>query len=103
MRRIPRQRFIVPLLFVGIALLLAQLCRGGSVGFENTGSLAQAREYHTATLLTNGKVLVVGGYNANNTDVPRADLASAELYDPATGTWTSTGSLANRRSNHTAT
>ena len=49
---------------------------------------------HTAaTLLQNGKVLVAGGY---------ASLASAELYDPATGTWASTN-LSIGRWSHTAT
>jgi hypothetical protein len=101
-------QFLLPritssLLLLGLGLALVQPCRAASPGFENTGSLIQARSYHTATLLPNGKVLVVGGYNANDTDVPRADLATAELYDPATGTWTSTGSLTDRRRNHTAT
>ena len=54
--------------------------------------------YHTATLLPNGKVLVAGGYR-----LQRLDLASAELYDPASGTWTATGSLATARAGHTAT
>ncbi len=49
--------------------------------------------YHTATLLPNGKVLVAGGYDADPDTI-----ASAELYDPATGTWTATGSLATDRS-----
>ena len=53
---------------------------------------------HTATLLANGKVLVAGGYNENG-----SDLASAELYDPATGTWSPTGSLGTARDSHTAT
>jgi protein-ribulosamine 3-kinase len=44
-----------------------------------TGSLAQARMSHTATLLTNGQVLAAGGYAGTNY------LATAELYDPATG------------------
>ena len=46
---------------------------------------------HTATLLPNGKVLVAGGY------CNFSRLASAELYDPASGTWTATGSLATAR------
>ena len=64
--------------------------------FDNTGSLNTARRDHTATLLSNGKVLVAGGYNGSL-------LASAELYDPASGTWTATGSLATARYGHTAT
>jgi len=53
--------------------------------------LHTGRAYHTATLLSNGKVLVAGGY------VQRQRLlASAELYDPASRAWTTTGSLNNR-------
>jgi Galactose oxidase, central domain/Kelch motif len=63
-----------------------------------TGSLANTRLYHTATLLANGKVLVVGGANVNN-----QHLASAELYDSTTGLWSSTGSLTTGRIDHTAT
>ena len=73
---------------------LAPRCDGASPGFEETGSLARARAYHTATLLQTGKVLVAG-------DINGASLA--ELYDPATGTWAATGSLANGRYRHTAT
>ncbi len=62
-----------------------------------TGSLATARVYGSATLLPNGKVLVVGGQNTSG------NLASAELYDPGTGLWSATGSLASARYNHTAT
>jgi hypothetical protein len=53
-----------------------------------TGSMNTGRWSHTATLLADGKVLVVGG-----TTLYGGVLASAELYDPATGTWTVTGSL----------
>ena len=62
-----------------------------------TGDLITARSSHTATLLPNGQVLVAGGLG--NSDY----LASAELYDPATGMWTATGSLAAARYAHTAT
>ena len=74
-------------LFLGAGLTLVQPCRGGPGVFTNTGSLGVERQTHTATLLPNGKVLVVGGENNNG------DLASAELYDPASGTWAATGSL----------
>ena len=53
-----------------------------------TGSLATGRYVHTATLLQNGKVLAVGGFGRNGTS--STYLASAELYDPATGLWTAT-------------
>jgi hypothetical protein len=65
-------------------------------GWTATGSLATARGLHTATLLPNGKVLVAGGGFGTA-------FASAELYDPGTGTWTATGSLATARESHTAT
>lgn len=58
------------------------------------GKLITAREQHTATLLKNGKVLVVGGWNVD-TD---------ELYDAATGRFTATGNLASApRWDHSAT
>jgi hypothetical protein len=69
-----------------------------TAGFVLTGSLNTARENHTATLLNNGTVLVAGGYNGSS-----GVLASAELYNPATGTFTATGSLNTARENHTAT
>ena len=56
-----------------------------------TGSMKRPRTNHTATLLPNGKVLVVGGYNFLSGI--RTQIALVELYDPATGTWTYTGSL----------
>ena len=77
-------------------LLLVQPCVAAPGQWEFTGSLNTARSYHTATLLLDGKVLVVGGANT-------VALASAELYDPASGTWSFTGSLNTARYGHTAT
>jgi N-acetylneuraminic acid mutarotase len=68
----------------------------------SSSSLIIAREGHTATLLQNGQVLVVGGFTQEATSA--SSLASAELFDPATKTWTllPTG-LTTGRSHHTAT
>ncbi len=59
-----------------------------------TGSMAQARADFQAVLLPSGEVLVMGGEGPGG---PTNALASAELYDPATSTWTSTGSLTKGR------
>jgi Ca2+-binding RTX toxin-like protein len=59
-----------------------------------------ARFNHTATLLSDGKVLVAGGFGEG---ILPATLASAELYDPATDSWSATGSLNTARAQHTAT
>ena len=66
--------------------------------FTTTGSMTTARSGHTATLLQNGKVLIVGG-----TSGATMILASAELYDPGTGTFAATVSMTAARFNHTAT
>jgi hypothetical protein len=58
--------------------------------------LAVARGSHTATVLSTGRVLVVGGLGASGS------LASAELHDPATGTWAATGPLSAPRAEHAA-
>jgi hypothetical protein len=66
-------------------------------GFGATGSMATARVAATATLLNTGKVLVAGG-----TDPSGKALASAELFDPAIGTFSATGSMATARDNFAA-
>ena len=66
-----------------------------------TGNLNIPRSDHTATLLPNGKVLVVGGYGGNR-PLNSPEL-SAELYDPVTGSWSVTGGLGMPRRGHTAT
>lgn len=52
----------------------------GSGSFSKTGSMNVARASYTATLLSNGEVLVAGGGDVNG-----IALSSAELYNPTTG------------------
>jgi N-acetylneuraminic acid mutarotase len=65
-----------------------------------TGTMSIGREDHSAVLLNNGKVLVIGG---TTVDFNGVTVASAELYDPASGTWATTGSMLQGRERFTAT
>jgi galactose oxidase-like protein len=67
------------------------------LGWTATGEMHSPRRDHTATLLSDGRVLVAGGSDDYHT------LALTELYDPASGSWTAVGRLAVARSGHTAT
>ncbi len=67
-----------------------------------TGDLIEARTNHTATQLLNGRVLVAGGIGVETAEFVTNFLASAELYDPTTGQWTATGSMADMRVGHAA-
>jgi hypothetical protein len=70
--------------------------------FTQTGRMAVARFQHTATLLNDGRVLIAGGDSSYGALGPNTE-ASAELYDPATGTFSPTGSMTTPRDGHTAT
>lgn len=66
-----------------------------------TGSMSVARRHATVTLLLDGRVLIAGG---NNPAAPSAaPFASAEIYNPATESFTLTGSMTTGRTIHTAT
>ncbi|MEO5717996.1 MAG: kelch repeat-containing protein [Chthoniobacterales bacterium] len=79
----------------------AELYDPATGAWTPTGSLSTSRFVHTATLLPSGKVLVTGGASGFYPNLTY--LSSAEIYDPATGVWTATGSMGNARYNHTAT
>lgn len=84
----------------GDSLATAERYAGGT--YTTQGSLTTPRYSHTATRLADGKVLIAGGYNSAADPADQA-LASAEVYDPATGNFASTGAMTTARYDHTAT
>lgn len=66
-----------------------------------TGSLQTPRRLHTATRLSDGRVLVAGGISGT-AQFPAPGLAAAEIYDPHDGTWKTTGSMHTPRWGHSA-
>lgn len=83
--------------------------------WETAGSRLQGPQRTTATLLPDGKVLVVGGVvsvpGPGSTRAghqagifpPQSLINTADVYDPATRQWTSAGEVATMRTHHTAT
>ena len=108
------------------SIAAAQVYDPATGKFSATGSLSTSRMGHTATLLPDGRVLVAGGSTFGNTGMVQAVtmayrpgavgqrggpltmtgpamLASAEIYDPKTGTFTVTGSMTTGRDAASAT
>jgi N-acetylneuraminic acid mutarotase len=77
-------------------LASAELYDPATGSWSLTGSMAAPRYAFTATLLANGHVLVAGGANNQGPNFPNA-LATAEVYDPGSGTWSPTGSMSGPR------
>jgi hypothetical protein len=71
--------------------------------FEATGSMTDPRTSPASALLLNGEVLIVGGTAVLAGQPDITDFASAELYDPASGTFKPTGSMNADRGVPTAT
>ena len=66
------------------------------LGWYDTSNMNYARRWDTASVLTNGKVLVTGGGGYGGV------LNSSELYDPSTGMWNVTSNMNYARYHHTA-
>ena len=108
----------------GLALVAGLACSGGAVDEDGTieivqgpgtksaedeearlaarlpGRLTEARVLHTATVLSDGRVLVAGG---KGLVIRGAPTAAVEIFDPATGDWTMVAELPLARENHRAT
>lgn len=87
------------------AVKTAELYDHAKSTFQLTGSMAEERGGHTATRLADGKVLITGGGNSGDGDLPNLGDGSitAEIYDPALGVFTPTGNMATGRVGHAAT
>ena len=83
-----------------VALASAELYDPSTGSFTYTGSLATPRRFHQATRLSDGLVLVHGGQTPGS---PNTVLTSAEIYNPASGSWSTTGSMATARVLHSST
>jgi hypothetical protein len=79
----------------GTIVASAELYNPATGKWNITGNMANARTNHTATLLPNGEVLVAGGIGVVNPQAPCT--ATAELYNPFTGLWRTTGSMTTAR------
>jgi hypothetical protein len=84
----------------GNAVATVEIFDPTTATFAPADPMAQARRYHTATVLESGEVLVAGG-------CPVGDCATAtdtaELYDPAAGTWSAAGLMPEVLTLHVAT
>jgi hypothetical protein len=79
-----------------LTLASAELYDPAAKRWTPIAPMSARRAGHTATLLADGRVLIVGGYDNF------AALATAEIYDPVTGQWAATGSLHEARGFHVA-
>jgi hypothetical protein len=84
------------------SLASAELYDSSTGTFSPTGSMTTARSDQTATLLDDGRVLITGGQGSTEGPDGTFNLSSAELYEPATGKFTATGSMMVARYDHTA-
>jgi hypothetical protein len=86
----------------GQGLQSAEIYNPITGAFTSTGNLSMPLYDHTATLLSNGRVLITGGMDTTDPNLP-ITTAAAEIYDPATGVFTTISRMNDARARHSAT
>jgi hypothetical protein len=96
-------------LFLLLVLLALPTVDSQAQSFVPTGNMMMPRLGHSATLLQDGRVLVAGGYNPIDgfegrpaQNYPPHATSAAEIYNPATGTFSETGAMTVARAWHVA-
>jgi hypothetical protein len=79
-------------------LATAEIYDPGSGKFSPAGSMTTERVFHTATALSDGRVLITGGWSFRL----GAQVSSAEVFDPNSGSFAATGSMTTSRGYHSA-
>ncbi len=74
-----------------------------AASWSSAGSLITSRTAHQAILLSNGRLLAVGGFGIYTGPLNDSTLSAAEVYDASTDAWVATGAMATRRCYYTAT
>lgn len=74
----------------------------GSNSFQSASPMIEARSNHTATLMGDGKALVVGGYNLRDVLANKGITQSAEIYDPISNSVAPAALMSARRQSHAA-
>lgn len=86
----------------GAPLASGEIYDRDSGAWTPIAAMGRARAGHTASLLLDGRVLVAGGTGCRRTCTDADALATAELYDPASGAWAQTTNMHVSRSGHAA-
>lgn len=84
----------------GIETKIAELYEPAKKKFIIAGKMNEGRWFHSANLLKDGRVLVVGGLNNDNVTQKINYLSSVEIYNPKTGTFNYAGNMHYPRYNH---
>lgn len=85
------------------SLASAEIFNPATGTYMATGPLNISRHNHTATLLADGRVLVIGGETTEDLGTGSSEVQQAEIYDPATGMFSYYGNMLITRGRHTAT